>query len=71
MAASAALAVEIVPARDWAEPRLAGLTADRVKEVVVVDLRRRALTWLELVAGGYRPGERSALLGRDAATPRS
>jgi hypothetical protein len=67
MAASAALAVEIVPASDWAESRLAGLAADRVTEVAVVDLRRRALTWLERVAGRYRPVERSALLGLHAA----
>jgi hypothetical protein len=67
MAASAALAVEIVPAPHWTEPRLAGLAADRVKEVVVLDLRRRVVTWLALLAGGYRPVKRSALLGLDAA----
>jgi hypothetical protein len=67
MAASAAVAVEIVPAPDWTEPRLAGLAADHVAEVVVIDLRRRVLTWLELVDGGYRPVKRSALLGLDAA----
>ena len=67
MAASAALAIEILPAPHWTEPRLAGLTADRVEEVVVVDLRRRALAWLELLDDGYRPVKRSALLGLDAA----
>jgi hypothetical protein len=67
MAASAALAVEIVPAPDRAEPRLAGLAADRVGEVVVVDLRRRVVTWLALLDGGYRPVERSELLGLDGA----
>ena len=67
MAASAALAVEIVPAPDWTAPRLAGLAADNVEEVVVVDLRRRVVTWLELLDGGYRPAKRSALLGLDAA----
>ena len=34
---------------------------------VVVDLRRRVVTWLELLDGGYRPVKRSALLGLDAA----
>jgi len=67
MAASAALAVEIVPARDATEPRLAGLAADRIGEVVVVDLRGRVVTWLALLDGGYCPVERSALLGLDAA----
>jgi hypothetical protein len=66
MAASAAVAVEIVPAPGRAEPRLAGLAADRVEEVVVVDLRRRVVSWLELLDGGYRPVTRSAL-GLDAA----
>ena len=55
MAASAALAVEILPAPDWTEPRLAGLTADRVEEVVVVDLRRRASRgWRSSTAGTAR-----------------
>jgi hypothetical protein len=67
MAASAALAVEIVPAPNCAEPRLAGLAADRVEEVIVVDLRRRAVTWLALFDVGYRPVKRSALVGLDAA----
>ena len=67
MAASAALAVEILPAPDRTEPRLAGLAADGVKEVVVVDLRRRVVTWLALLAGEYQPVRRSALLGLDAA----
>jgi len=66
MAASAAVAVEIVPAPGRAEPRLAGLAADRVEEVVVVDLRRRVVTCLALLDGGYRPVTRSAL-GLDAA----
>jgi hypothetical protein len=67
MAASAALAVEIVPAPDATEPRLAALAADRVDEVGVVDLRRREVTCLALLDGGYRSVERSALLGLDAA----
>jgi len=67
MAPSAALAVEIVPAPDWTEPRLAGLAADRVQEVVVVDVRRRVVTWLALLHGGHRAVERSALLGLDTA----
>jgi hypothetical protein len=66
MAASAAVAVEIVPAPGRAEPRLAGLAADRVEEVVGVDLRRRVVSGLELLDGGYRPVTRSAL-GLDAA----
>jgi hypothetical protein len=66
MAASAVLAVEIVPAPDWTAPRLAELAADRVDEVVVVDLRRRAVTWLAMAAGRYRPVDRSALLDLDA-----
>jgi hypothetical protein len=67
MAASAALAVEIVPAPDASEPRLAGLAVDRVTEVVVVDLRRRVVTCLALLDGRYRAVERSDLLGLDAA----
>ncbi|MGA2015290.1 MAG: hypothetical protein ABSH51_32855 [Solirubrobacteraceae bacterium] len=67
MAASAALAVEIVPAPDATEPRLAALAAHRVGEVVLVDLRRRVVTWLALLDGGYHSVERSALLGLDAA----
>jgi hypothetical protein len=62
MAAGAALAVEIAPAPDWTEPRLARLAADRVKEVLVVDLRRRVVTWLVLLDGRLPPrrAERSA-----------
>ena len=52
-AGTAALAVEII-GLDGSEGRLALLAADRISEVVLVDLGARTVRWLVLADGGYR-----------------
>jgi hypothetical protein len=54
-ASTAALAVEIVPRVGDIERRLSGCAADRVSEVVIINVDARTVDWLALVDGGYGP----------------
>lgn len=60
-AGTAPLAVEIVDV-DHGEQRLAALAADRVSEVVLVDLGARTVRWLALTGGEYRPTDVSRVV---------
>lgn len=60
-AGTAPLAVEIVDADDC-EERLSMLAADRIDEVVLVDLGARTVRWLALADGEYRPTAASRLI---------
>jgi hypothetical protein len=53
-AGTAALAVEIIDAHHD-EGRLGALAADRIHEVVLIDLSARTVRWLALADGDYRP----------------
>jgi hypothetical protein len=61
-AGTAALAVEIIEA-DHDEERLSALAADRVNEVVLVDLAAHTVRWLALTDGEYRPTDASRVIG--------
>jgi hypothetical protein len=60
-AGTAALVVEIIDA-DADEERLSALAADRVNEVMLVDLGQRTVRWLALGDGEYRPTEASRVI---------
>jgi len=60
-AGTAALAVEIIDA-DHGEERLAALAADRIDEVVLIDLGARTVRWLALADGEYRPTDTSRVI---------
>jgi hypothetical protein len=60
-AGTAALAVEIVDA-DHGGGRLAALAADRISEVVLIDLGARTVHWLALADGEYRPTDASRVI---------
>ena len=60
-AGTAALAVEIIDAQDR-EERLSALAADRVNEVVLVDLAARTVRWLTLTDGEYQPTDASYVI---------
>ena len=60
-AGTAALAVEIIDA-DHGEERLAALAADRIIEVVLIDLGARTVRWLALADGEYRPTDASRVI---------
>jgi hypothetical protein len=60
-AGTAALAVEIIDA-DHGEKRLAALAADRITEVVLIDLGARTVRWLALADGEYRPTDTSRVI---------
>jgi hypothetical protein len=60
-AGTAALAVEIIDA-DHGEERLAALAADRITEVVPIDLGARTVRWHALAHGEYRPTDASPLI---------
>jgi hypothetical protein len=66
-AGTAALTVQIIDARDGGE-QLSALAADRVSEVVLVDLAARTVRWLVLTDGEPRPtaASRVITLGPDA-----
>ena len=60
-AGTAALAVAIIDS-DGSESRLAAVAADRISEVVLIDLGRHTVRWLALVDGEYRPAEASRVI---------
>jgi hypothetical protein len=60
-AGTPALGVEFIDA-DQGEERLAALAADRINEVVLVDLRARSVRWLALADGEYRPIDASRVI---------
>jgi hypothetical protein len=60
-AGTAALAVEIIDA-DHGEERLAALAADRITEVVPIDLGARTVRWHALAHGEYRPTDASPVI---------
>ena len=66
-AGTAALAVEIIDT-DHAEEQLSALAADRVNEVVLVDLGARTVRWLALADGEYRPTDASRVIDLRPAT---
>jgi hypothetical protein len=55
------VAVEIIGA-DGGEPRLSDLAADRINEVVLVDLDGRTVRWLVLADGVYEPTDASDVI---------
>jgi hypothetical protein len=59
---TAALAVEIVSPGDEAWQKLPFYAAHGVNEVLIVDPAERAVHWLGLAGGKYRPVERSGLI---------
>ncbi len=59
---TAALIVEIVSPGDEAWQKLPFYAAHQVNEVLIVDPSERALHWLGLAGGEYRPIERSGLI---------
>lgn len=61
-AGTAALAVEIIDAQEGDE-RLSTLAADRVNEVLLVDLAARTVRWLTLADGEYQPTDASCVIG--------
>ena len=60
-AGTAALAVEVIDA-DYGEERLAALAADRIDEVVLVDVAARNVRWLALADGQYRSTDASRVI---------
>ena len=60
-AGTAALAVEIVDV-DHRDERLSALAADRIDEVVLIDLGANTVRWLALTDGGYRPTDASRVI---------
>jgi hypothetical protein len=60
-AGTAALAVEIIDA-DHGGDRLTALAADRISEVVLIDLGTHSVRWLALVDGEYRPTDASHVI---------
>jgi hypothetical protein len=64
---TAALAVEIVSPGDEAWQKLPFYAAHEVNEVLIVDPGERALHWLALGGGEYRPVERSGVIDLAAA----
>lgn len=64
---TAALVVEIVSPGDESWQKLAFYAAHQVDEVLIVDPQERAVHWLVLAAGEYRPIERSGLIDLGAA----
>ncbi len=61
---TAALIVEVVSPRDNTSEKLPFYAAHRVDEAIIVDAQGRKIHWFGLqAAGGYRPLERSRLLG--------
>jgi len=69
---TAALVVEIVSPSDETWQKLPHYAAHEVDEVLIVDPAERAIHWLGLTDGEYRPIERSGLidLGRDRLAER-
>ena len=67
-ASTAALAVEIVTREDDVRQRLAALAADRIGEVVVVDLARHSVEWFALIGGTYEATEISRVIDLGPAT---
>ncbi len=59
---TAALVVEIISPGDETWQKLPFYAAHRVDEVLIVDPAERAIHWLELADGEYRPLERSKLV---------
>ncbi len=59
---TAALAVEIVSPGDETWKKLSFYAAQGVDELLIVDPQERAVHWLALAGGEYRPVERSALV---------
>jgi hypothetical protein len=55
------LAVEVIDA-DHGEERLAALAADRINEVVLVDVAARNARWLALADGQYRSSDASRVI---------
>ncbi|HEY5316366.1 MAG TPA: Uma2 family endonuclease [Solirubrobacteraceae bacterium] len=60
---TAALVVEIVSPNDESWEKLSYYAARGVDEVLIVDPQERTVSWLALQQGGYRPVERSGLIG--------
>lgn len=61
-ASTAALAVEIVTRGDDTQQRLRVFAADRVGELVIIDLGRRTVDWFALVGSEYERIEMSRLI---------
>lgn len=59
---TAALVVEIVSPNDKTWDKLAFYAAHQVDEMLIVDPEQRAIHWLGLADGEYRPLSRSALI---------
>ena len=59
---TAALAVEIVSPGDETWQKLPFYAAHEVDEVLIVDPQERAINWLGLTDGEYRPVERSGVI---------
>ncbi len=64
---TAALVVEIVSPGDESWEKLPFYAAHDVDEVLIVDPEERAVHWLALRDGGYRPTERSELIDLGAS----
>jgi hypothetical protein len=69
---TAALALEVVSVGDESWEKLPFYAAQHVDELLIVDPQERAVHWLALEAGEYRPVARSALveLGSDELAER-
>jgi Uma2 family endonuclease len=59
---TAALVVEIVSPDDESWQKLPFYAAHQVDEMLIVDPAERAVHWLTLTGGEYRPIERSSLI---------
>jgi Uma2 family endonuclease len=64
--ATAALALEVVSPGDETWEKLAFYASHGVEELLIVDPQERAVHWLALEAGEYRPVARSGLVGLGA-----
>jgi Uma2 family endonuclease len=64
---TAALVIEIVSPGDETWQKLPFYAAHGVEEVLILDPEERAVHWLGLTGGEYRPLERSGLIDLDAA----
>jgi Uma2 family endonuclease len=60
--ATAALVMEVLSPDDEAWQKLPFYAAHHVDEVLIVDPQEKAVHWLALSEGGYRPLDRSALI---------
>ena len=65
--ATAAIVIEIVSPGDESWEKLPYYARRRIDEVLVVDPYERAVHWLALAAGTYKPIERSSLIDLGAA----